>query len=162
MALVLYPFSQSVPFVWSIYLIYIFHLRSLLIILVPVAIFLIDEDLFLLVFLRSFVLRWLSSVWCLSCRLLCCSYVCYRLWFAVPVRFGFFLVSTLACGRLAVARGDFRCGAQAQSPCGMWDPSSPRRGQTRGPCTARPILNHWTTRKSLLRFCSSGLYARLC
>ena len=31
--------------------------------------------------------------------------------------------------------------------CGIWDLSSPTRGQTHIPCIGRQILNHWTTRE---------------
>ena len=31
--------------------------------------------------------------------------------------------------------------------CSMWDLNSPTRDQTRVPCIARWILNHWTTRE---------------
>ena len=46
------------------------------------------------------------------------------------------------CGALASLVGV--CGLSC--PHGMWDPSSPTRGQTCVPCIGRWSLNHWSTR----------------
>ena len=47
-------------------------------------------------------------------------------------------------GSLVEARELGSCGAWAQLPCGMWDPSSPIRD---GTGIARRILYHGTTRE---------------
>ena len=39
------------------------------------------------------------------------------------------------------------CGARAQLPRGMWDPSSPTRDRTSVPRTGRQTPSHWTTRE---------------
>ena len=39
------------------------------------------------------------------------------------------------------------CSMQAEWLCGRWDLSSPTRDQTRVLCSARGILNRWTTRE---------------
>ena len=45
------------------------------------------------------------------------------------------------------ACGIFRCGPWAWWLCSTWDLSSPTSDRTHVPCTARRILNHWTTRE---------------
>ena len=50
-------------------------------------------------------------------------------------------------GSSVVMHGLSHCGSRAQLLCGMWGLSSLTRDQTCVPCTARQILNHWTTRE---------------
>ena len=51
-------------------------------------------------------------------------------------------------GSIVAALGFFSCGAQAQLPCGIRDPSFPTRDRTRVPCIGRRIPNHWTIREA--------------
>ena len=63
--------------------------------------------------------------------------------------FIYLAVSALNCSTWtpAVARGVRSHSTRAQVLCGLWDPSSWTRAQTRIPCTAKQNLNHQTTRE---------------
>jgi len=50
---------------------------------------------------------------------------------------------------LSAASG-LSCGTRVTLPRGIWDLTSLTRDQIPIPCIARQILNHWTTRKSLI------------
>ena len=58
-----------------------------------------------------------------------------------------YLFIDLAASGLSWGHMGSSLGPQAQLLCDIWDLSSPMRGQTHIPCTARPILNHWATRE---------------
>ena len=61
-------------------------------------------------------------------------------------------------GPLVVARGLWSLqasvvvGRRLSCSAGMWDLTSLTRDQTHIPCTARQILDHWTTREVLIAF----------